>query len=142
VTAFAAPTVLNGTLFVGSAAGTVQAIDAQRGCSHWIYKAGGPVRSAMTIATEGQRRTLLFSDQNGSVYAVDPAAAMSCGRRVGHEATRLTGAFALHGAWRWPAASWEGPLRRSRLPVLHFTAASPQFAYDDGPGGRSWWIRR
>jgi polyvinyl alcohol dehydrogenase (cytochrome) len=45
VTAFAAPTVLDGTLFVGSAAGTVQAIDAQRGCIHWIYKAGGPVRS-------------------------------------------------------------------------------------------------
>jgi len=110
VTAFAAPTVLNGTLFVGSAAGAVQAIDAQRGCIHWIYKAGGPVRSAMTIAAEGQRRTLLFSDQNGSVYAVDARSGDELWKtRVeAHEATRLTGAFALHeGVAFVPAASWE-----------------------------------
>src|ERR1051325_6725151 len=37
VTAFAAPTVMNGTLFVGSASGAVQAIDAQSGCIPWIY---------------------------------------------------------------------------------------------------------
>ena len=110
VTAFAAPTVLDGTLFVGSAAGTVQAIDAQRGCIHWIYKASGPVRSAMTIANEGQRRTLLFSDQNGSVYAVDARSGDELWKtRVeAHEATRLTGAFALHeGIAYVPAASWE-----------------------------------
>ena len=34
VTAFAASTVLNGTLFVGSAGGAVQAVDAKTGCLH------------------------------------------------------------------------------------------------------------
>ena len=110
VTAFAAPTVMNGTLFVGSASGAVQAIDAKSGCIHWIYKASGPVRSAMTIASDGQRRTLLFSDQNGSVYAVDARSGeeMWKTRVEAHEATRLTGAFALHdGVAFVPAASWE-----------------------------------
>ncbi|MEY2854236.1 MAG: hypothetical protein RL030_1368, partial [Pseudomonadota bacterium] len=35
VIAFAAPTVLRGTLFVGSAGGAVQALDARTGCIHW-----------------------------------------------------------------------------------------------------------
>src|SRR5580700_6859575 len=35
VTAFAAPTVLNGTLFVGSASGAVEAVDAKTGCLLW-----------------------------------------------------------------------------------------------------------
>jgi len=110
VTAFAAPTVLDGTLFVGSAAGAVQALDARSGCIHWTYKAGGPVRSAMTVASDGQRRTLLFSDQNGSVYAVDARSGeeMWKTRVEAHEATRLTGALALHdGVAFVPAASWE-----------------------------------
>jgi polyvinyl alcohol dehydrogenase (cytochrome) len=110
VTAFAAPTVMDGTLFVGSAAGAVQAIDARTGCLHWVYKATGPVRSAMTIAADGQRRTLLFSDQNGSVYAVDARSGeeMWKTRVEAHEATRLTGAFAVHeGVAFVPAASWE-----------------------------------
>ena len=46
VTAFAAPTVLNGTLFVGSAGGVVQALDAKTGCLHWTFQANGPVRTA------------------------------------------------------------------------------------------------
>jgi polyvinyl alcohol dehydrogenase (cytochrome) len=110
VTAFAAPTVMNGTLFVGSASGAVQAIDAARGCIHWSYMATGPVRSALTVATDGERRTLLFSDQNGSVYAVDARSGQEMWKtRVeAHEATRLTGGFALHdGVAFVPAASWE-----------------------------------
>jgi polyvinyl alcohol dehydrogenase (cytochrome) len=110
VTAFAAPTVMSGTLFVGSAAGAVQAIDAKTGCIHWVYRAGGPVRSAMTVVRDGQRRTLVFSDQNGSVYAVDARSGeeMWKTRVEAHEATRLTGAFAVHeGVAFVPAASWE-----------------------------------
>lgn len=110
VTAFAAPTVMNGTLFVGSAAGAVHAIDARSGCIHWRYMASGPVRSALTVATAGTRRMLLFSDQNGSVYAVDARSGeeMWKTRVEAHEATRLTGAFALHdGVAFVPAASWE-----------------------------------
>ena len=75
VTAFAAPTVHNGWLFVGSAGGMVQALDASTGCVHWQYQANGPVRAAMTVAAitdSGEKRdALVFSDQNGGVYALD-----------------------------------------------------------------------
>ena len=110
IIAFAAPTVVDGTLFVGSAGGAVQALDAQTGCLHWLYRANGPVRSAMTVATEGSQRTLVFSDQNGGVYGVDAASgALRWQTRVEqHEATRLTGSFAVHDGIAFvPAASWE-----------------------------------
>jgi polyvinyl alcohol dehydrogenase (cytochrome) len=110
VIGFGAPTVVNGTLFVGSAGGAVQALDARTGCIHWLFRASGPVRSAITVAESGGARTLLFSDQNGGVYAVDAATGgLRWKTRVEeHEATRLTGSFAIHGDVVFvPAASWE-----------------------------------
>jgi polyvinyl alcohol dehydrogenase (cytochrome) len=110
IIAFAAPTVVDGTLFVGSASGAVHALDAQTGCLHWVHQANGPVRTAMTIAVEGADRTLVFSDQNGGVYGVDAKnGALRWRTRVEeHEATRLTGSFALHEGLAFiPAASWE-----------------------------------
>lgn len=110
VTAFAAPTFLNGTLFVGSAGGAVQAIDAGTGCVHWLYQATGPVRTAMTIATDGDRNTLVFSDQNGWVYALDARTGKANWKKrvEEHEATRLTGSIAVHdGVAFVPVASWE-----------------------------------
>jgi len=110
VTAFAAPTVLNGTLFVGSAGGMVQALDAGSGCLHWRYQASGPVRTAMTIVAEGGRHTLVFSDQNGLVYALDARSGKENWKKriEDHEATRLTGSIAVHdGVAFVPAASWE-----------------------------------
>jgi polyvinyl alcohol dehydrogenase (cytochrome) len=110
IIAFAAPTVVSGTLFVGSAGGAVQALDAETGCLHWLYQASGPVRAAMTVAGEGADRTLVFSDQNGGVYGVVAATGkLRWQTRVEeHEATRLTGSFAVHGDVAFvPAASWE-----------------------------------
>jgi len=110
VIAFAAPTVLNGTLFVGSAGGMVQALDAKTGCLHWLYQASGPVRAAMTVATEGARNALVFSDQNGWVYALDARTGKANWKtRVEeHEATRLTASLAVQdGVAFVPAASWE-----------------------------------
>jgi polyvinyl alcohol dehydrogenase (cytochrome) len=110
VTAFAAPTVLNGTLFVGSAGGAVQALDAATGCLHWLYRASGPVRAAMTIAPEGAGNTLVFSDQNGLVYALDARTGREIWKKrvEEHEATRLTGSIAVHDGIAFvPAASWE-----------------------------------
>ena len=110
VIAFAAPTVVNGTLFVGSAGGAVQALDARSGCLHWRYQASGPVRTAMTVAAEGGRHTLVFSDQNGLVYALDARTGRENWKKriEDHEATRLTGSIAVHdGVAFVPAASWE-----------------------------------
>lgn len=110
VIAFAAPTILSGTLFVGSAGGAVQALDAKTGCLYWSYQANGPVRTAMTVATEGARHTLVFSDQNGWVYAIDARTGEARWKKrvEEHEATRLTGSIAVHdGVAFVPAASWE-----------------------------------
>ena len=50
VNAFAPPAVLGANLFVGSAGGSIYALDARSGCIRWHYQADGPVRTAMLIA--------------------------------------------------------------------------------------------
>jgi polyvinyl alcohol dehydrogenase (cytochrome) len=110
VTAFAAPTIFNGTMFVGSAGGAVQALDSRTGCLYWMYQAGGPVRAAMTVAREGARTAVVFSDQNGWVYALDARTGKATWKKriEEHEATRLTGSIAVQdGVAFVPAASWE-----------------------------------
>jgi len=110
VTAFAAPTVLNGTVFVGSAGGTINAIDAKSGCLHWTYQVKGPVRAAPLAVRDGAGQTLVFGDQNGGVYALDARTGkLRWEKRVDtHEATRLTGSPAVNdGVVFIPAASWE-----------------------------------
>lgn len=110
VTAFGALTMLNGTLFTGSAGGMVQALDAASGCLHWFYQANGPVRSAMVVAGDGPNTTLIFSDQNGWVYGLDARTGSNRWKRKvdEHEATRLTGSPAVEAGIAFiPAASWE-----------------------------------
>ncbi|MBZ5660917.1 MAG: PQQ-binding-like beta-propeller repeat protein [Acidobacteriia bacterium] len=110
VTSFAAPTVLNGTLFVGSAGGLVQALDAKTGCVHWTFPANGPVRAAILPVHNGSSYTLVFGDLIGWVYALDAKSGKLAWKKrlEEHEATRLTGsAVALNGIVFIPAASWE-----------------------------------
>jgi polyvinyl alcohol dehydrogenase (cytochrome) len=110
VTAFAAPTVVNGTLFAGSASGTVQALDAKTGCVHWIFQANGPVRAAPRPVRDGSQDSLLFGDLIGWVYSLDARTGKLWWKRRldDHEATRLTGSpVALNGVVFIPAASWE-----------------------------------
>jgi polyvinyl alcohol dehydrogenase (cytochrome) len=110
VTAFAAPTVLKGTLFVGSAGGTVQALDAQSGCLHWTFQANGPVRTGILAVANGPNYSLLFGDQIGWFYSLDAKSGRELWKlRVeSHEATRLTGTpVARDGVVFVPAASWE-----------------------------------
>ena len=110
VTAFAAPTVLNGTLFVGSASGVVQAIDARTGCIHWVFQANGPVRAAILPVRNGPRYSLIFTDLIGWVYALDAKTGKLLWKKrmEEHEAARLTGSsVALNGIVFVPAASWE-----------------------------------
>jgi polyvinyl alcohol dehydrogenase (cytochrome) len=110
ITAFAAPTVVDGTLFVGSASGAVQALDAATGCLHWVFQANGPVRSAMILDQVGAERILVFGDQIGWFYALDARSGKRrWSKRIdSHEATRLTGSPAVQdGTVFVPAASWE-----------------------------------
>ena len=110
VTAFAAPTILNGTLFVGSASGVVEAVDAKTGCIHWVFQANGPVRAAILPVPNGSATSLVFTDLIGWGYALDAKSGhLIWKKRIDeHEAARLTGsAVALNGMVFVPAASWE-----------------------------------
>jgi polyvinyl alcohol dehydrogenase (cytochrome) len=110
VTAFGAPTVLNGTIFVGSAGGGVYGIDAKSGCLHWAFQAKGPVRSALIAVPNGAGYALIFGDQNGGVYALDAKTGRQrwTKRVEAHEAARLTASPAVqNGVVFIPAASWE-----------------------------------
>lgn len=110
VIAFAAPTIMKGTLFVGSAGGTIQALDARSGCIHWTFESNGPVRAPPTVVERGGRHVLLFADQIGTVYALDArdGKPLWTTRVETHESARLTGAIAVNGDVAFiPAASWE-----------------------------------
>jgi polyvinyl alcohol dehydrogenase (cytochrome) len=110
VTAFAAPTVLDGHVFVGSAGGLVQALEADSGCVKWTWQANGPVRAAPIVAERDDGRVLLFGDFTGWLYAVDAATGELVWKtRVEtHDSTRLTAAAAVHdGVAYVPVSSWE-----------------------------------
>lgn len=121
VNAFAPPAVLGDQLFVGSAGGAVHALDPASGCIRWRYQADGPVRTAMLVAPLDDGRpleperpidahALLFGDQTGGFYAVEAETGRLLwrARPETHEATKLTGAPALHdGVVYVPVASWE-----------------------------------
>src|SRR5262249_43246259 len=110
VVAFAAPTVFRGTVFVGSAGGTVQALDAKTGCLYWQYSATGLVRTVITVVDEKARTRLVFSDLLGWVYALDAGSGKAVWKKrvEQHEATRLTGSPAVYdGVAFVSAASWE-----------------------------------
>jgi polyvinyl alcohol dehydrogenase (cytochrome) len=110
VTAFAAPSVVNGTLFVGSASGAVEALDAKTGCTHWVFQANGPVRGAILPVANGSATSLVLTDLIGWAYALDAKSGhLLWNKRIDdHEAARLTGSsVALDGVVFIPAASWE-----------------------------------
>ncbi len=110
VTAFAAPTLLSGTLFMGSAGGAVQALDAKTGCVYWVFQANGPVRAAVLGVPTGGNYSLLIADQIGWVYSLGAKTGRALWkRRVDHhEAVRLTASpVALGGIVFISAASWE-----------------------------------
>ena len=110
VTAFAAPSIVNGTLFVGSASGAVQAVDAKTGCTHWVYQANGPVRGAILPVSSESATTLVFTDLIGWGYALNAKSGKLIWKKRldSHEAARLTGsAVAFNGVAYVPAASWE-----------------------------------
>ena len=110
VTAFSQPAVIDGQVFVGSAAGMVQALRAESGCIEWTFQAAGPVRSALVAASLAKNHALLFSDLLGWYYALEAETGkLLWKKRVEeHEATRLTGASMVHDGIAYvPASSWE-----------------------------------
>ena len=110
VTAFAPPTVIDGQVFVGSAAGLIHALRAERGCLQWVFQANGPVRSAIVEVPLGGQHALLFGDMTGWFYAVQAETGKLLWKVQveTHDSTRLTGApTAYNGTVYVPVSSWE-----------------------------------
>jgi polyvinyl alcohol dehydrogenase (cytochrome) len=115
VNAFAPPAVLGDELFVGSAGGSVYALDAATGCVKWHFQADGPVRTAMLVAAIDEAdpssgHAVMFGDQSGGFYAVraETGGLLWRARPETHESTKLTGApVAYAGHVYVPVASWE-----------------------------------
>jgi polyvinyl alcohol dehydrogenase (cytochrome) len=65
------PAVYRGRVFVGSQDGTVYALDAATGCTHWSTVVNAEVRSGMTVAEVAGKPTVFFGDSAGYYYALD-----------------------------------------------------------------------
>ncbi len=106
VMAFAQPTVVGNRLYVGSASGTVYALDAVTGCLHWQIEADAAVRTAIVV--DGGR--LWFGDLHSNVYSVEASTGeLRWKRRLDrHPSARITAAPALHGGRLYvPVSSFE-----------------------------------
>ncbi len=110
VSTFNQPTVIGAYVFVGSASGTVYALNTTTGCIHWTFQANGPVRSSILAVKRLGGDALIFSDLVGWTYALDAPTGKQIwkARPEEHEAARLTGAAVeQNGIVFIPVASWE-----------------------------------
>jgi polyvinyl alcohol dehydrogenase (cytochrome) len=98
-TAYGQPTIVAGRLFIGSGDGRIYALDAESGCTIWVYQAETTVRTAITVASGSSGKFLAyFGDGEANLYAVDA----EDGRLVWkvkvdpHRTARITGAPTLY----------------------------------------------
>ena len=132
ITAFAQPTVLDGQVFVGSAAGVIHALRAEAGCIEWTYQANGPVRSAIGGAAR-HAHALLFSRSHRLVLRArsrnrQAALEETSGGARGHAPDRRADRSQRH---RLHAGRFLGRDARARIPDIRaarFAAASPRCA--------------
>jgi polyvinyl alcohol dehydrogenase (cytochrome) len=106
----AQPTIMGGALFVGSQSGKVYALDANTGCTHWVFDAGVGVRSAITIGASGDGWSAYFGDQRANAFAVDAVTGKLRWKThiEIHRAAMVTGAPALsRGVLYVPVSSFE-----------------------------------
>jgi polyvinyl alcohol dehydrogenase (cytochrome) len=75
LTANAAPAVVGGRVFVGSAGGIFYSLSADSGCIHWHFKTESGVRGAPSIGVietaTGPRYVVFVGDRNANLYALD-----------------------------------------------------------------------
>jgi polyvinyl alcohol dehydrogenase (cytochrome) len=101
------PAIAGGALFVGSGDGAVYALDTEKGCVRWVFKAPREVRTAITIDdwTNTTRRhpdkapSVYFGDRSGKAYAVNAVTGELRWKTTidDHYSARITGSIAKHG---------------------------------------------
>jgi outer membrane protein assembly factor BamB len=131
---YSSPTVVNGTVYVGSDGGNVSALDAQTGERAWRFETGGAVEASPTVvdiaAGEGDPGTVFVGSRDGSVYAIDAATGTEWWRvetggpvrssptvrngtvYVGSDDQRVYALDAATGARQWQFRT-DGPVRSS-----------------------------
>ncbi len=103
------PTIAYGSVYVGSADGTVYALDLQTGCVRWSFNAGAEVRTAIVVAASPEPRAY-FGDLIGRAYAVDALTGKLewSSKLDEHPHATLTGTPAYHeGRVYFPISSLE-----------------------------------
>ncbi|MEO8097365.1 MAG: PQQ-binding-like beta-propeller repeat protein [Acidobacteriota bacterium] len=140
--AFGAPSVVGGLLFVGSAGGSVYALDRNSGCVKWLFQADGPVRTAPAVTPfsfvtdSDEMYAVMFGDQIGWFYCLDAKTGKLLWKKKpeAHESTKLTGSPAVHdGIVYVPAASWEeGRATNSGYACCTFRGSVTAFRIQDG----------
>src|SRR5271170_2116402 len=110
ISAYSQPTVIDGHVFMGSAAGVVYALRSDTGCIEWTYQAGAAVREAVATAPLGDHHALLFGDLAGTFYALEAETGHLLWKKrpEDHEAALLTGSPTVYqGNAYFGVASWE-----------------------------------
>lgn len=97
------PAIAGGTMFVGGDDGTVQALDIESGCTHWIFHASGPVRMGVVVddwqAGDADAKPLVyFGDIVGKAYALNARTGELVWQKLmdEHPSVTLTGSPALY----------------------------------------------
>jgi polyvinyl alcohol dehydrogenase (cytochrome) len=90
------PLIVGTALFMGSQSGAVYALDAIRGCIHWVYQAAADVRGGV-VYSAGSRPAVLFGDVFAYTYGLDASTgALLWKTKVdGHPAARVVGTPAV-----------------------------------------------
>ncbi|MDX1579503.1 MAG: PQQ-binding-like beta-propeller repeat protein, partial [Gemmatimonadota bacterium] len=92
------PAVVGDRVIVGSANGSLYALDLETGCVRWTFEADASIRGAITIGEAAGTQAALFADFRTNVYAVDAASGALLWRaRAGeHPDHTNTGSVAYH----------------------------------------------
>ena len=142
----AQPTVFAGRLFFGSENGIVYALDAATGCTHWQFKAGAGVRSAISVgpiaghaAGRGTPRTSATSAPPSTPWTALTGEPIWSLKVDDHAAARITGGTDARrrppvraGVVARGAARRASRLSLLHLPRQHRRASTPPAA------GRLW----
>ena len=110
------PAVAGGRLFVGSANGSVYALDARTGCIYWEFRAASKVRTAISIGPVRSGWAVFFGDQAANAYAVDASTGTLLWKvhLDSHRTAIVTGAPILYdGVVYVPLSSYEEALGAS-----------------------------
>ena len=95
--AYGNPAIVAGRVFVGSDNGTVYALDAATGCTHWTFKADGGVRTAPSVGLIGRKYAVYIGDLKANLFALDAETGAVIWKKNldTHRFARITGAPVL-----------------------------------------------